>query len=128
MGRSSSSSKKTKKIYNMDKDGRGIWISLHILSCFIFTREEAAMRIKAILLILYSIPCSECSSHIMDYLSKNPIENSIDDYDSNYGFLGLAKYMWGFHNIVNIRKGKMIMSWDEFLSVYISRDKVACTT
>ena len=112
----------------MEKEGRGIWTSLHILSCFIYTREEASLRIKSILLILYSIPCSECSTHIMEYLSKNPIENSIDDYDTNYGFLGLAKYMWGFHNIVNIRKGKMIMSWDEFVSKYISRDKVTCNT
>lgn len=129
MGRSSSSSKKNKKHddnHDMEDIGRGLWYSLHILSCYIFTREEGNKRIASILLLLYSITCSECSSHIMEYLSKNPIENTIDDYDRNYGFLGLAKYMWGFHNIVNIRKGRQIMNWDSFMDMYFINKSVSC--
>jgi len=60
----------------------------------------------------YYFPCPKCRPHIGDYLRNNPIQNYYDQE------MGIGKWSWEFHNAVNTRLGKQLMSWEDYLSVY----------
>lgn len=46
--------------------------------------------------------CSDCKSHIREYLSKNPIKPALESKDK------LSLYLCNFHNSVNQRQGKEV--------------------
>lgn len=75
-----------------------------------------------------TFPCITCRNHIKEYLDKNPIEPFWRIIDESTGQdVGLFKYTWIFHNIVNVRLGKPEMSWNTAYSMYYDEEESVCS-
>lgn len=57
-----------------------------------------------------SLPCEECRIHARDYARRHPPDFSSSD--------AYQTWAWRFHNAVNQRLGKPIMSAKEYREVY----------
>lgn len=59
---------------------------------------------------IQSLPCAECHSHAMEYIRAYP-----PDFSGSKGF---QKWVWRFHNAVNHRLGKPLMSSEKYQDTY----------
>lgn len=64
--------------------------------------------------IIQNLPCNDCRQHASRYLSQNPPENYLGLVD------GLFIYTIKFHNFVNERLGKPILSEEEAKALYLN--------
>ena len=58
------------------------------------------------------IPCADCANHAVEYISRSDLDKAVVDRES------LFKYFVDFHNHVNKKLGKRIISLDEAKSIY----------
>jgi hypothetical protein len=93
------------------------WDRIHRLSVAAITPQLKLDFIKYMEYVRDHFPCGKCKPHIRQKLSttdfsqyNNIIENNKD--------VGYAKWSWEFHNQVNQRLSKPILSWDEFVKKY----------
>lgn len=97
--------------------GPGIWFEIHSKTFRANTRNLQIEVIREIKDIINNFPCENCKAHAQQYLKNHPPEEYIDIYVDNMN-LGLFVYCWRFHNSVNARLNKPIMSWDTAFDLY----------
>jgi hypothetical protein len=61
--------------------------------------------------IVSNLPCPYCTSHAIDYLSRT-------NYKSIRNINDLTLYLFNFHNNVNIRLNKPIITFEEHNTIY----------
>lgn len=59
---------------------------------------------------IQTLPCSECRIHATEYAREYPPDFS--------GSAGFQTWAWRFHNAVNLRLGKPLMSAEEYRRTY----------
>ena len=94
------------------------WNTIHIKARNANTKNKKDEFVKYMKYLADHFPCPDCIGHIRNYINKNPIENYYD-IKENEKDIGLFKWSWEFHNEVNKRLGKKIMSWEELSRIYI---------
>ena len=104
--------------------GPGVWNTIHRQSYLAQTPIKQQQFIIFMKDTCYGFPCKVCRGHCTEYIKNNPLENylnsTVDDKP-----LGLFVWAWKFHNTVNARLNKPIMSWDTVITLYSeSNDKV----
>lgn len=97
--------------------GPGVWFAIHnasknlSFSCFI----------EMIYKLAEEFFCPHCQVHFKQYLANNPPENYRNHLvDINGKSLSIGAFLWGwqFHNAVNARLGKGLMSWESACALY----------
>jgi len=97
--------------------GPPLWFSLHTSSVYYPENPSPIVkeRIKGrILAIPYEIPCPTCKPHASAFIEKH--RDNLDKIVSSR--MGLFRFYVDFHNAVNARHNKPIMSYDEAWKKY----------
>lgn len=97
--------------------GPGIWFQLHSRSFRANDRDKQLEMIGEIRDICNGFPCHVCSDHCRKYIQEHPPEEYLDIYVDNMN-LGIFVWVYLFHNAVNARINKPIMSWDTAFDLY----------
>lgn len=97
---------------------RGIWHSIHSTSAW----ASDAKRIEYFSswireAITGRLSCDNCKTHAFDYIDANPPENCDDPF----------LWAWRFHNNVNERLGKEIVSLKEAVHLWLVGEAYVCT-
>jgi hypothetical protein len=89
------------------------WRKGHLLAiryAAVPTECERAQAFMDFWTLIHNLPCSECRKHATQYARRYP-----PDFSSSRGY---QLWFWRFHNAVNRRLKKKIVSWDEYLSLF----------
>jgi len=104
--------------------GPGVWYTIHKQSYLAKTPAQQKQFIIFMKDTCYNFPCKVCRGHCTEYIKNNPLENYLGSTMDGEP-LGLFIWAWKFHNTVNARLKKHIMSWDTAITLYSeSNDKV----
>jgi hypothetical protein len=93
-------------------NGPGCWFTIHTLAFYAKTKEEKHSFVNTMTTIANYFPCLKCRKHALEYIEKHPIQQAIDKKD------GLFIWTWKFHNSVNYKLGKHIMSYELAYKIY----------
>ena len=124
---------KFKDVSAPEYTGPGTWNVIHRTS---FKAQVPSLQqefIKMMNLICEGFPCKVCSGHCTEYIRNNPMKdytNMIIEIDGKNINLGLFIWGWKFHNCVNKRINKPIMSWDTAYKLYSgeeSEESLVCS-
>tara|TARA_Y100000389_G_scaffold38744_1_gene33128 strand:- start:18504 stop:18959 length:456 start_codon:yes stop_codon:yes gene_type:complete len=93
--------------------GNAVWLLFHTIGEKIdedFFKNNNTLIIDLIVLICSNLPCPDCANHAKETLKLANLNNikSKDD---------LKKFFWTFHNIVNKKLKKQIITF-EYLELY----------
>lgn len=99
---------------NVSRYGPGFWATIHMLAFNANTKSEQKQFMKTMNIIAHQFPCRNCSNHAKEYIKNHPMEDYVTDDDH----LSMFKWTWKFHNAVNNRLRKEIMSYDMALHIY----------
>lgn len=99
------------------KFGPGMWLSIH---------QDAVIADKVVRPEVFTIPlsykasqfpCEKCKEHFLKYLLNNDpaAYKRVNPSETH----PMAKWSFNFHNAVNGRLGKPLMTWSTFLSMYV---------
>lgn len=93
------------------------WDRIHKMAAAAETDDQKQEFEKYIEYLSHNFPCPKCRPHIKQQLRDYPIENyyTVTENGKN---IGLAKWSWEFHNRVNTRLSKPVVSWDDFKKTY----------
>ena len=97
--------------------GPGTWNVIHTLAYNATTKELKEAFMKHMTIICNQFPCETCREHSKKYLKENPMSEYLNVVTEGKK-LGLFTWTWQFHNAVNYRIGKPILSWDMALHIY----------
>lgn len=89
--------------------GPGYWAAMHIDSFSADTYEKKLATANTIARMITNFPCMKCRKHATEYASHHPLIHPINSGDK----LSLFRWVWTFHNSVNERLGKLIVSFEE---------------
>lgn len=103
--------------------GPGYWSVLHTIAFYAHSKEEQLAAVNTIKLLINKFPCQTCREHAQKYLKKHPIEKYIGVKIKTGERLGLFVYLWKFHNFVNHRLQKPIVSYEFAYEMYKNIDK-----
>jgi len=104
--------------------GPGVWNTIHKQAYLARTPNQQKQFIVFMKDTCYWFPCKVCRGHCTEYIKNNPLENYLGSTVDGQP-LGLFVWAWKFHNTVNARLKKPIMSWDTAITLYSeSNDKV----
>ena len=112
----------TKFVYNLEDPqvwGPSFWFTLHNGS--LHYPKNPTNYIKnimkyRILAIPYELPCENCKQHAQAYIQSRNIDNVVKTRTNLFNF-----YV-DFHNEVNKRYGKKIVSYDEAEKIWSGKD------
>lgn len=110
--------------------GPGHWNVIHRLSYKARTHEQQLHFIDDMKEICYGFPCTVCKGHCTEYISNHPLEEYIDiliEINGEKIALGMFIWTWKFHNAVNTRTKKPIMSWDTAYNLYSQTESLICS-
>lgn len=99
--------------------GPSAWTFLHAVT-FAYPDEpteehkQAALELFKSLRIL--LPCGDCCNHYCREFEKNGVEAALGSRKE------LAKWLFDFHNLVNVRLGKPVFEWDQVVAHYGQED------
>ena len=62
-------------------------------------------------------PCMTCKNNCNTYIINHPLKEYLY-VGSEVNTIGLFEWTWKFHNVINIRLNKPIMSWNTAISLY----------
>jgi hypothetical protein len=99
----------------------GIWFSIHAFAkrCDLISRADIFnLYIRSIIL---ELKCLNCKKHAIDYVQNNEINYDLVSTIPNYLFLWTVD----FHNTVNRRIGKPVLTYEEAFSLF--EDNEVCT-
>jgi hypothetical protein len=108
--------------------GSGTWFVLHLLATNANSPDKIDQYIETFKTIISNIKCGSCRLHAMQYFNDNPIDAYRDLVDNKGTLVGMAKYVWQFHNAVNTRLGKPLFDWETAYTMYATPDSGVCTT
>lgn len=91
--------------------GKLTWGLFHTIAEKIQHPKELSTLKNLIVIVCHNLPCPHCREHAKTYLKKKPIEKVVKTH------VDLKKYLWEFHNVVNVRTKKRIQS-PEILQQY----------
>lgn len=112
------------EVYDISvKMGPGFWTTLHCIAFYARTKEEQLSAVKTIKLLCHKFPCQECRHHAKKYIKDHPMEKYVGVKTKNGDMLGLFTWTWKFHNAVNHRIDKPILSWEMAYEMYKNIDK-----
>ncbi len=92
----------------------GIWFTMHLIAFNANNLNEKKQCMNIIKLICNSLPCQTCRGHAKEYIKNNPMEEHVKNNDP----LSLFIWTWTFHNTVNNRLGKNILSYEVAYHIY----------
>lgn len=110
--------------------GPGTWNVIHRLAMQAQTTEKQQTFIQEMTLICHGFPCSVCQNHCRQYLISHPMEeyvNVIIQIDGQPKNLGLFIWSWRFHNAVNTRLKKPLMSWETAYNLFSEKAALLCS-
>lgn len=108
-------------IHDPDYVGAGLWISIHKATLFL-TEDEFIRYVRQ---LQKNFPCAHCKEHFGRYLQDKPPEKYKTikiEHKGKVMELGMFLWSWEFHNAVNKRLNKPIMSWDTACQLFIEAD------
>lgn len=114
------------KISNPASFGPGIWYCIHRMARDANTEEKKQKFKEFIENIIINLPCQTCMDHATEYYKNN----SLKDYwhlKENGKDVGLFRWAFNFHNTVNSRLKKPIVSWDSAKMLFSEEDGI-CTS
>jgi len=103
--------------------GPGLWTAFHCIAFYSRTKEDQLSAVYAIKLMCRKFPCGTCRNHAKEYLKEHPIEKYIGVKTKDGEKLGLFIWTWKFHNAVNHRLDKPIISYEMAYEMYKNIDK-----
>lgn len=109
--------------------GPGTWNVIHRRAFKARNHDQQLAFIEAMKDICYGFPCTICRGHCTEYIQNHPLEEYLDvTVDVNGGRLPLGMFVWSwkFHNAVNARLKKPIMSWDTAYNLYSDTGSLVC--
>lgn len=106
--------------------GPGAWNNIHKQSYLARTPNQQQQFIIFMKSTCYSFPCRVCRGHCTEYIKNNPLENYLGSTVDGQP-LGLFVWTWKFHNTVNARLKKPIMSWDTAITLYSESNDKTCS-
>jgi hypothetical protein len=74
------------------------------------TQMDATKASSALVGFIHNLPCAECRNHAIRYFRRNP-----PDLHSSEA---LQIWAWRFHNAVNARLGKSLISYEMYQLIY----------
>ena len=101
--------------------GPGTWNVIHRQAWRARTLETQQVFIDFMKDVCSQFPCIMCRGHCSEYINNHPLEAYVDVKVHMNGQklgLGLFIWTWKFHNAVNTRLRKPMMSWDTAYSLY----------
>jgi hypothetical protein len=110
--------------------GPGTWDLLHRQAFQARTHDKQISTIAFIKDVCYGFPCKVCKGHSTEYIKNHPLEEYLDilvDIGGQRILLGIFVWTWKFHNAVNARLKKPIMSWDTVYNLYSDSDTLICS-
>lgn len=94
------------------------WDRIHQMAVNATTKSNMDEYKKYISYLSYNFPCPKCRPHIQRRLREYPIDSYYGMTDDQGREIGVAKWSWEFHNAVNERLGKHIVTWGSFVKKY----------
>jgi hypothetical protein len=91
--------------------GPGTWNVIHTMSFYCKTEDQQSCA-QFIKMIIYKYPCESCRKHAISYLKYNPMKKYLSKSK------GLFKWTVKFHNYVNHKLHKPIMSYEMAYEIY----------
>ncbi len=110
--------------------GGETWTILHRLALDADTREKSFTFCVTARSICEIFPCPICSSHAKRYIVDNPPEDYVDILalrEDGQVDPGVFLWTWKFHNSVNLRIGKPLISYESAISIHSSNTGEGCT-
>jgi hypothetical protein len=101
--------------------GPGSWNIIHQVAWRARTPEAQQWFIEFMKELCYHFPCVVCRGHCSEYIKNHPIEDYLEvtiEIEKQKVPLGLFIWTWKFHNAVNTRLRKPVMSWDTAYTLY----------
>jgi hypothetical protein len=93
------------------------------------TEEKQLAFIVRMKEISETFPCPVCRGHAKEYIRTHPMEEYLGvmvEIKSKKQNLGMFVWAWLFHNVVNKRLGKPLMSWGTVVELYLSPESLTC--
>ena len=100
--------------------GPGSWTVSHVLAIVCDdsgTSDDFKFYTVFTYRMLHALPCSKCRAHAVRYLDKFPIPKTSEEGS-------LFEWSVIFHNVVNKRLKKMLMSLEEARQIYSNTELV----
>jgi len=110
--------------------GPGTWNVIHRIAFKARIHDKQIIFIELMKEICYGFTCIVCKDHCTEYIKNHPMEEYIDvlvDINGECIPIGMFVWTWKFHNAVNARLGKPIMSWDTVYNLYADNDNLVCS-
>jgi hypothetical protein len=101
--------------------GPGIWYIQHIRAKNATTDQLKKDFINEISFMCANLPCLQCKGHCLDYLKANPVEKFLNINEDGVD-IGMFKWMWAFHNAVNLRLNKPVLDWKTAKNMYYTSE------
>jgi len=103
----------------------GIWFLIHLQAAHATTDELKKAFVKNMQILAENFKCLECQDHFKTYLKKHPFKpywnRTIKGRDA-----GFFEWTVQFHNSVNERLGKPILTFDETYPYYTNAEDGVC--
>lgn len=123
------------KLVNPAIVGPGQWYMLHSLAAYCDADQNTRWDFFENFVrtdFLKKIRCEKCNGHANAFLASTPIGTRLRPNPTYGNFrdkrgrpLGLFKWTFDFHNTVNKRLNKRIMSLDDAISIFVDNDFLA---
>lgn len=110
--------------------GPGTWNVIHRLAYNARTKDQQLAYITLMKEICEGFPCDICKGHCKEYITNHPLEEYLNtnlDIQGHSLPLGMFIWSWKFHNAVNTRTKKPIMSWDTAYNLYSKKETLMCS-
>ena len=101
--------------------GPGVWLMIHVLAIDSVNELAIDFFIEWMEKIIYRLSCKICVKHAHDYLMANPPEEYRNIINDDNVPCGMFLWSWEFHNSVNKRLGKEIVSYSDAYKLYIPK-------
>lgn len=111
--------------------GPGSWNIIHRRAWMARNPKNQKEFIEFMTDICHHFPCMVCRGHCSEYIENHPMEEylgvMVKITDDEKLPLGMFIWTWKFHNAVNTRLQKPIMSWDTAYSLYSDSNNLVCS-
>lgn len=99
------------------KEGPGVWFALKTLAKKATTKERFNKWVEDVIDLISNLRCLVCREHALEYLDKNPPHRAFG-YTYKGQEMGAFRWVWNFHNTVNVRLGKPLLDFESAVSLY----------